>query len=69
MYLLQFAELVAEGDEKLAVSLPLVGRQREDTGHVVAVRTFLLLGEVTHNVRPVPTEEIRLAEKASMQVS
>jgi hypothetical protein len=48
--LLQFAELVAEGDEELAVSLPLVGGQGEDARHVIPVRGLLLFGKIAHDV-------------------
>jgi hypothetical protein len=48
--LLKLAELIAERDEQLAVSLALVGGQGEDTGHVVSVRRLLLLGEITNYV-------------------
>ena len=41
--LVQLGELIAEGDEELAVSLALVGWQGEDAGHVIALRTLLLL--------------------------
>ena len=57
--LFQLAELVAEGDEQLAVALPLVGGQGEDTGHVVPVRGLLLLGEIAHNVGTTSGQEKR----------
>ncbi len=51
--LLKLAELVTEGDEQLAVSLPLVGREGKYAGHIVPVRGLLLLGEISHNVGPI----------------
>ena len=36
-------EFIGEGDEELAIPLPLVGRQSEDTRHIVTLWALLLL--------------------------
>lgn len=46
-------ELVAEGDEELAVAFALVLREREDAGDVVALGGFFFLGEVADEVAAV----------------
>lgn len=46
-------ELVAEGDEELAVAFALVLREGEDAGDVVALGGFFLLGEVADEVAAV----------------
>ena len=47
---LELGQLVAELDQQLAVRLALVGRQYEDTRHVVILAALLLLGEIAHDV-------------------
>ena len=47
---LDLGELVAEGDEELAVAFPLVGRQGEDAGHVVSIWRLFLLRKVANDV-------------------
>lgn len=41
---------LTEGDEELAVASALVGRQREDTRHVVPIRRLFLLKEQKENI-------------------
>lgn len=50
---LPLAQLVAEGDEQLPVSVALELGQRQDARDVVALGRLLLLAEVTHEVAAV----------------
>lgn len=43
---LDLGQLVAHGDQELAIALALVGGQRQDAGQVVPLLAALLLGEV-----------------------